>query len=209
VTDPVEPDTSELLAAACRGDKSAASRLLARHRDQLRRMVAIRLDDRLSARIDPSDVVQETLIVAAKQLADYLRDPPLPLYPWLRQIAWNRLAALHRRHVEAGKRSVGREQSLEISSASAIQLGEHLASRESGPLRRAIRKEMCQRVRAALAAMPEPDREILILRHLEQLSYADSAAILQITEAAAKQRHVRALRRIRRLLGGDFSGVPS
>lgn len=207
MTDPVEPDTSELLAAARRGDKSAASRLLARHRDQLRRMVAVRLDDRLSARIDPSDVVQETLIVAAKQLADYLRDPPLPLYPWLRQIAFNRLAALHRRHVEAGIRSVGREQSLEISSASAIQLAAHLASRESGPLRRAIRKEMCQRVRAALAAMAGPDHEILILRHLEQLSYADSAAILQITEAAAKQRHVRALRRIRRLLGGDYSGA--
>ncbi len=204
-----EPDTSQLLGEARRGDESAPSRLLARHRDQLRRMVAVRLDDRLSARIDPSDVVQETLIVAAKQLADYLRDPPLPLYPWLRQIAFNRLTALHRRHVTASKRSVGREQSPGISSASGVQLAERLTSRESGPLRRAIRKEMCQRVRTALAAMAEPDREILILRHLEQLSYADSAAILQITEAAAKQRHVRALRRIRRLLGGDFSGVPS
>ncbi len=118
----------------------------------------------------------------------------MPLYPWLRQIAFNRLAALHRRHVEAGKRSVGREQSLELSSASAIELAEHLTGRESGPLRRAIRKEMCQRVRSALAALPETDREILILRHLEQLSYADSAAILQISEAAAKQPHVRALR---------------
>jgi len=102
VTDPGEPDTSELLAEARRGDKSAANRLLGQHRDRLRRMVAVRMDDRLSARIDASDVVQETLMLAAKQIADYLRDPPLPFYPWLRQIAWNRLAVLHRRHLEAG-----------------------------------------------------------------------------------------------------------
>ena len=209
MTDPCEPDTSELLAEARRGDKSAANRLLGQHRDRLRRMVAVRMDDRLSARIDPSDVVQETLMLAAKQIADYLRDPPLPLYPWLRQIAWNRLVALHRRHLEAGKRNVSREQPLDISSASAIQLAERFACRESGPLRRAVRKEMCLRVRAALSALAESDREILILRHLEQLGYDDCAAILQVTEVAAKQRHVRALRRIRRLLEDDASGVSS
>ena len=207
VTDPMEPDISELLTQVRRGDKSAADRLLGRHRDRLRRMVAVRMDDRLSARIDASDVVQETLMVAARQLANYLRDPPLPLYAWLRQIAWNRLLALHRRHLEADKRSISREQALELSGASAIQLAERLACRESGPLRRAVRKEMCQRVRAALSALAESDREILILRHLEQLSYGDCAAILKITEVAAKQRHVHALRRIRGLLDDDVSGA--
>ena len=207
MTDPGDPDTSKLLADARRGDRSAANRLLGQHRDRLRRMVAVRMDDRLSARIDASDVVQETLMLAAKQLADYLRNPPLPFYPWLRQIAWNRLAVLRRRHPEAGKRNVSREQALDISNASAIQLAERFACRESGPLRRAVRREMCQRVRAALSALAESDREILILRHLEQLSYGDCAAILQVTEVAAKQRHVRALRRIRRLLEDDASGV--
>lgn len=209
MTDPGEPDTSEVLAEARRGDESAVNRLLGQHRDRLRRMVAVRMDDRLSARIDPSDVVQETLMVAAKQLADYLRDPPLPFYPWLRQIAWNRLVALQRRHLEAGKRGVSREQPLDISSDSALQLVERFACRESGPLRRAVRKEVCQRVRAALSALAPFDREILILRHLEQLGYAECAAILQVTEAAAKQRHVRALRRIRRLLEDDAPGVSS
>jgi RNA polymerase sigma-70 factor, ECF subfamily len=87
-------------------------------------MVAVRIDDRLAARIDASDVVQETLMLASKQLADYLRDPPLPFYPWLRQIAWNRLTVLHRRHLETGKRNVSRDQPLDIFSASAIQLAE-------------------------------------------------------------------------------------
>ena len=148
-------------------------------------------------------------MLAAKELVDYLRDPPLPFYPWLRQMAWNRLVALHRRHLEADKRDVRREQPLNISGESAIQLAERLACHESGPVRRAVRKEMCQRVRAALSTLTESDREILILRHLEQLSYRDCAAILQVTEVAAKQRYVRALRRIRRLLEEDASGVSS
>ena len=209
MSDPVESDTSELLAAACRGDKSAANQLVGHYRDRLRRMVAVRMDDRLSARIDPSDVVQETLMLAAQQLADYVQDPPLPFYPWLRQLACNRLAALYRRHLEADKRSIRREQSLNISGESAIQLAERLACHESGPVQRAVRKEMCQRVRAALSALAESDREILILRHLEQHSYRDCAVILQVTEVAAKQRYVRALRRIRRLLEDDASGVSS
>jgi RNA polymerase sigma-70 factor (ECF subfamily) len=171
-------------------------------------MVAVRMDDRLSTRVDPSDVVQETLVVASKQLPAYLRDPPLPLYPWLRQIAWNRLIDLNRRHIQSVKRSVSREASLGLSGTSAIQLAEQLVARESGPAKRALLHEMLGRVRAALTQLSTMDREILILRHLEQLSIAESAAILEITESAAKQRHVRALRRIRRLLHDDeASGV--
>lgn len=209
MSDPVESDTAELLAAASRGDKSAANQLVGHYRDRLCRMVAVRMDDRLSARIDPSDVVQETLMLAAQQLTHYLQDPPLPFYPWLRQLACNRLVALYRRHFEAGKRSIRREQSLNISGESAIQLAERLACHESGPVQRAVRKEMSQRVRAALSALTESDREILILRHLEQHSYRDCGLILQVTEVAAKQRYVRALRRIRRLLEDDASGVSS
>jgi RNA polymerase sigma-70 factor (ECF subfamily) len=200
LTAPGAPDTDELLRKARFGDKSARDRLLARHRERLRRMVAVRMDDRLSARVDPSDVVQEALVVASRQFPAYLRNPPLPLYPWLRQIAWNRLVDLNRRHIQSAKRSVRREESLGISGTSAAELAEQLVARESGPVKRALVNEMKGRVRAALAQLGTMDREILILRHLEQLSAAESAAILKITPSAAKQRHVRALRRIRRLL---------
>ncbi len=203
MTAPGAPDTAELLRRAREGDESAIDRLLARHRERLRRMVDVRMDDRLSARVDPSDVVQEALVVASKRLPAYLGNPPLPLYPWLRQIAWNRLIDLNRRHLQSAKRSVKREQLSCISGTSAVQLAEQLVARDSGPVKRAMLHEMQGRVRAALAELNTMDREILILRHLEQLGIAESASILEITESAAKQRHVRALRRIRRLLNDD------
>jgi RNA polymerase sigma-70 factor (ECF subfamily) len=204
---PEDSDAEGLLARARGGCQAAVEQLLARHRDRLRRMVAVRLDDRLAARIDPSDVVQDTLAIASEQLHDYLRDAPLPFYPWLRQIACNRLADLCRRHIQAGRRSVSREQSLGLSDASAIELADRVTTRSSGPLKRLLREELHARVRAALAALATMDREILILRHLEQLSFAESAAVLGINEPAAKQRHVRALRRIRRLLDDAISEV--
>ena len=206
MTDPAEAQTDELLARVRLGDDTAVSGLLSLYRDRLHRMVTARLDDRLAARIDPSDVVQDALLLASRQLTEYLSDPSLPFYPWLRQIAWNRLAALHRQHIEASKRSVNSERPLRLSDSSAARLADQLASRESGPLKRVIRAEMRSRVRAALNQLADPDREILILRHLEQLSYADSAAVLGTSETAARQRHVRALRRIRRFLDEPVSG---
>jgi RNA polymerase sigma-70 factor (ECF subfamily) len=202
---PEDSETTELLTRAGDGDHSAVEQLLARHRDRLRRMVAVRMDDRLAARVDPSDVVQETLAMAAHRLSEYLRRPPLPFYPWLRQIACNRLADLCRRHIQVGKRSVRREEQLGLSDASALQLADRVVARGSSPLKRLLREELRARVRAALAALPTMDREILILRHLEQLSFAESAVVLGISETAAKQRHVRALRRIRRLLDDVIS----
>src|SRR5205823_9047828 len=109
---------------ARRGDESAGHELLARHRDRLRRMVALRLDRRLAARLDPSDVVQEALADAARKLPAYLRDRPLPFYPWLRRLAWERLVKLHQRHVGAGRRSVTREEPPELPEGSALELAE-------------------------------------------------------------------------------------
>src|SRR5438874_11870195 len=103
---PAPPDTDALLAQAAAGDADARGRLLGRHRERLARMVACRLDRRLLARIDPSDVVQEVLVEADRKLERYLSDRPLPFYPWLRQLAWEHLVTLHRRHVRAQKRSV-------------------------------------------------------------------------------------------------------
>src|SRR5437899_6033025 len=104
------PDTEQLLEAVSRGDAQARGRLLERHRPKLRRMVAIRFDRRLAARVDPSDVVQESLLEAANRLPEYLRDRPLPFYPWLRRIAADRLADAHRRHCRASRRSIEREE---------------------------------------------------------------------------------------------------
>lgn len=204
---PEDMHTKELLAGARVGEHRAVEQLLARHRDRLRRMVAVRIDDRLAARVDPSDVVQDTLAIASERLPEYLREPPLPFYPWLRQIACNRLIDLCRRHIQVGKRSVRREQPLGLSDASAVQLADRVVARGTGPLRHLLRDELRLRVREALDELPTADREILILRHLEQLSFAESAAVLDISQAAAKQRHVRALRRIRRLLDDAISEV--
>jgi RNA polymerase sigma-70 factor, ECF subfamily len=101
-----QPDTDELLRRTGDGDRHARGELLQRHRPRLRRLIALRLDPRLAARIDPSDVVQEVFAEADRRLGRYLRERPLPFYPWLRQLALDRLVAHHRRHVRAGRRSV-------------------------------------------------------------------------------------------------------
>jgi RNA polymerase sigma-70 factor (ECF subfamily) len=163
-------------------------------------MVAVRMDDRLGARVDPSDVVQEALAIAAQRLPEYLRESSLAFYPWLRQIAWSRLVDLHRRHVVASKRSVSREQPMGLSDSSTMQLANWLATSGTGPLKRLVREELRDRVRSAMAQLAAEDREVLLLRHLEDLSYAECAVILGAGEAAAMQRHVRAARRLHRLL---------
>jgi RNA polymerase sigma-70 factor (ECF subfamily) len=202
------PDTEELLRRAAKGNPDARDQLLARHRDRLRKMVSLRLDRRARARIDPSDVVQETLLEADRRLADYLRDRPLPFYPWLRRLAWERLVKLHRRHVHADKRSVGREEHLQLglSSRSAASLAQRLIAPGASPSQRAIRAELRQRVRDTLEQLNETDREVLVMRYLEQLSVAEIAATLGISEAAVKMRHARALSRLsKRLERGDLS----
>ncbi|HEY1375687.1 MAG TPA: sigma-70 family RNA polymerase sigma factor [Gemmataceae bacterium] len=197
-------DTDLLLDRAAAGDGSARDDLLRRHRDRLRRMVAVRADPRLAARVDPSDVVQETLAEAAGRLDGYLRDRPLPFYPWLRQIAQRRLIDLHRRHVRARRRSVVREEPAGLPDRSAVQLAERLFARQSSPSAGLHRRERRDRVRAALAALPDADREVLVLRVLEELPTRDIAAVLGITESSVRSRQVRALDKLKTLLGPDF-----
>jgi RNA polymerase sigma-70 factor, ECF subfamily len=194
-----EFDTEQLVAQASAGDLAAREQLLVRHRARLRQMIASRLDRRLAARVDPSDVVQEALAEAAGKLSDYLRFRPLPFYPWLRQLAWQRLVDLHRRHVRAKSRSVTREegQALPLADESAVQLADRLLAREMGPMSLLLQAELHCRVRRVLETLPDHDREVLVLRHLEQLSTKEMAAVLEISESAVKMRHVRALERFR------------
>jgi RNA polymerase sigma-70 factor (ECF subfamily) len=199
----LEPDTEQLLAAAAGGDAAARDRLLDRHRGRLRRLVAVRLDPRLAARVDPSDVVQETLADAAARLDGYLRDRPLPFYPWLRQIAWDRLIGAHRQHVRAGRRSVTREEPPALPGESVLELADRLLAVSSGPSAGLRREERRALVRRALGRLPDRDREVLVLRYLEQLSTAEAVAVLGIGEGAVKLRLLRALQRLRELLEGS------
>src|SRR5262249_20936896 len=168
-----------------------------------------RLDRRLAARVDPSDVVQEVLAEADQKLDRYLRERSLPFYPWLRQLALERLTVLHRRHVRAARRSVRREEPdrLALPDESLAALAERLVTSATSPSQQLLRQERRQRVLQALGLLPERDREVLVLRHLEQLSVADTAEVLGISAGAVKTRHVRALDRLRVLLNeGEMRG---
>jgi RNA polymerase sigma-70 factor (ECF subfamily) len=196
------PDTEALLERASQGDQQATEQLLSRYRPRLRQMVTVRMDPRLKSRIDPSDVVQEALMDASRMLPEYLRDRPLPYYPWLRQLAWQRLYDLHVRHVRTKKRSVAREgvEAMMLSDASIVQLAERVVAAGTSPSVNLFRKELRRRVQEALGQMKAEDREVLILRYLEQLDAKEIAVIVGISEDAVNMRHLRALKRLRGLL---------
>jgi RNA polymerase sigma-70 factor (ECF subfamily) len=199
------PDTDVLLAQAAQGNAEARNRLLERHRPRLRQLIGLRLDRRVAARVDPSDVVQEALMDAAARLSEYLRTRSVPFYPWLRSLALERLLSMYRWHIGRGKRSVRREECAlpPLPDESAVELAQRLCNRGSSPSQRLARSEARAQVRAALERLSESDRELLILRHLEQLSIREIAGVLSISEGAVKVRHVRALERLRDLLGED------
>ncbi len=202
-----EPDTEQLLAQVVQGDDKARGLLLQRHHDRLRRMIALRLDPRLRRRVDPSDVLQESLAEADRKLSDYARSRPLPFYPWLRELAWETMARLHRRHIQASRRSVRREEAAgpALPDSSAFALAERLVARSgnvSGSLRR---QELRTRLHDALGQLGDADREVLVLRFLEDLSTREVAAVMRISESAVKMRQLRALQRLRDLLGDDLA----
>src|SRR5262249_15404836 len=200
----VTSDTEELLRRVANGDGAARDQLLERFRGRLRRMVTTHFDLRLAARVDPSDVVQETLTEAAAQLNGYLKERPLPFYRWLRQLAQRRLIELHRRHIRAQRRTVTREDAASgLHGDSALVLVERLFGRQCSPSAGLHRKERRDRVHWALAALPKPDREVLVLRILDGLPTRQTAAVIGISEVAVRSRLVRSLERLKALLGSD------
>jgi RNA polymerase sigma-70 factor (ECF subfamily) len=197
-----DAEVEALLVRAGQGDVGARGELLARHRSRLSRMIAVRLDRGMAARVDASDIVQEALTEAAGRLSDYLRNRPLPFYPWLRHIAWQHLLKSRQRHIGAQRRSVAREQRevLDFAEQSAARLADRLVADDTSPSGRAIRCEERERVRAALALLPPRDHEVLVLRHLELLSPGEIGAVLGLSAGAVMTRHTRALERLRTLL---------
>jgi RNA polymerase sigma-70 factor (ECF subfamily) len=204
-----DSDLREQLRRAAAGDEACWRRLLEEHNGRLRRMVAVRLDPRLQGRLDPSDVLQETYLEAARQLGDYLSRPGPPFHLWLRGLAGNRLNKLHRRHLGASKRDAGRDVSLDeaVPEASSVVLAAHLVGREDRPSDAAHRAELQARLAAALDQLDPLDREALVLRHFEQLSSAEAGEVLGISEAAAGKRYLRALERLRHLLADTPGGL--
>lgn len=200
---PLSGDADDILRRAAAGDAGSLGRLLERDRDRLRRMVALRLDRRLYGRVDPSDIIQEAQLEATARLAEYVASPRMPFFLWLRLITAQALVAAHRRHLGAQARSVGREQSLDRPpwpQASSAALAAHLLGQGPTPSEAAIRAEMRARLAAALDLMDPLDREVLTLRHFEQLTSAEAALELNISVEAAKKRHVRALKRLKVIL---------
>jgi RNA polymerase sigma-70 factor (ECF subfamily) len=202
------PDTDQLIRSAREGDEIARNELLGRYRARLQRMVVMRIDPRMRARMDPSDVVQEAMQDACRRLPDYLDHPHRPFYGWLRQITWDRLVDVHRRHIDAKKRTLRREQpwTPKLSDESVCELATSLVASSVSPSRRMMQAEMHARVRDALRKLEAADREILVLRHLEQLEVHEIADVLGISETNVTTRHLRALQRLRRELGDEFGG---
>jgi RNA polymerase sigma-70 factor, ECF subfamily len=203
-------ETARLIERTRAGDAAARDDLFARHRARLRRMVEMRLDRRLQGRVDASDVVQEGYSDAARKLGDYLADPKLPLFLWLRLILGERLMKLHRQHLGAQMRDAGREVSLyreALPTASSAALAAQLLGKHTSPTQAAVRAERLLRLQEALNALDPIDREILSLRHFEELTRAEAAQALGIEEAAAAKRYVRALKRLRDTLASMPGGL--
>jgi RNA polymerase sigma-70 factor (ECF subfamily) len=201
-TDPSE--SSDLLRRAGQGDAQALGQLLETHRQRLRRMVRLRLDPRLQGRIDPSDVIQETYLEAAERLAEYLRDPKMPFFLWLRFLTGQKLLVLRRHHLGTQARDAARELSIyqgAMPEASSACLAAQLLGKRTAPLEAAIRAEMKLRLQEALNGMEPMDREVLALRHFEQFNNAETAQLLGISESGASSRYLRALKRLKEILG--------
>ncbi|MBX9625613.1 MAG: sigma-70 family RNA polymerase sigma factor [Gemmataceae bacterium] len=204
---------SDMLRRAAAGDPAALAEEFSRHRPRLRRMVQLRLDRRLQGRVDPSDVLQEAYLEVARSLPEYLADPQIPFYLWARFVTGRKLQAVHRHHLGTLARDAGREVSLHrgtLPQASSVSLAEQLLGRYASPSQAAAKAELQVRVQDALNGMDPIDREVLALRHFEELSNAETAQVLGIGEAAASHRFVRALRRLKKLLAGgpDDPGGP-
>jgi RNA polymerase sigma-70 factor, ECF subfamily len=203
-------ETRRLLSQAAAGDPDRFGALLEQHRPRLRRMVALRLDPQLHGRIDPSDVIQETYLEASARLAEYVRKPTMPFFLWLRFLAGQKLVTLHRHHLGTRMRAAGREVSLyrgRLPEASSAALAAQLLGHETRPSEAAVRAELKIRLQEALNSMDALDREILALRHFEQLSLGETAQVLGLTESGACRRHLRALKRLREILSSLPGGL--
>ena len=203
---PESPDPAAvagLLRRAAAGDAGAVQELLAAHRGRLKRVVHLRLSRRLQGRVDDSDVVQEALLGASARLPEYAADPKLPFYLWLRHLTLLKLTEVHRRHLGAQLRDADREVTLHrggLPEADSMSLAAHLLGQLTTPSQAAVKAEMRLIVQEALNGMDPVDREVLALKHFEQLSTSEIAEVLGMSKAGAGSRYLRAIKRLREIL---------
>jgi RNA polymerase sigma-70 factor (ECF subfamily) len=193
-----EVEVRGLLEQVREGDRGALDQLLARHRSYLLEVVELRMDHSMRARIDPSDVVQEAQLEAARRIAEFIDRAPMPFHIWLRQTAYENLVRLRRQHVEADCRSVRSE--IPLPDSSSAMLARKIFGRELNPSQQAIEQELARRLRQALAQLPEYDAEVLLLRNLEGLTNEEAAQVLGIDPSATSKRYGRAILKLRKLL---------
>jgi RNA polymerase sigma-70 factor, ECF subfamily len=200
---PTRSEITRLVERAARGDQQVWGELLDQHRDRLRRMVTLRLDRRVQGRVDASDVIQDAYLDASNRLADYVKNPEMPFFLWLRYLVGQRILDQHRRHLGAQARDAGREVSLyhgAMPETTTAALAAHLLGRMTTPSQAAIRAERKIRLQEALNSMDLLDREVLVLRHYEQLSNGEAALVLGLDKSAASKRYARALIRLKDVL---------
>lgn len=199
-----------LVERAVNGDDQAWKTLMEEHWARLRRMVALRMDPRLQGRIDPSDIVQESYIDAARRLPEYAKNPMMPFFVWLRWLVGQRLMEQHRRHLGAQARDASRDVSMyhgNFPEASTADLAATLLGSLSSPSQSAIRMERAMKLQQALDSLEPIDREILVLRHFEQLSNGEVAEVLSLDKSAASKRYTRALLRLKDSLAAMPGGL--
>ncbi|WZO96442.1 sigma-70 family RNA polymerase sigma factor [Isosphaeraceae bacterium EP7] len=186
-------------------DEQSLVELFIRHRSRLRRMVHLRLDQRIQGRVDPSDVLQEAQIDILRRAGEYVANPTMTPFLWLRFLTAQRLTIFHRHHLGAKARDAGQEVSIyrgALPEASSVSLAAMLLGRLTSPTQAAHRAEMKLRLQESLNGMDPIDREVLTLRHFEELSNAETAEVLGISKTAACNRYFRALKRLKEILSG-------
>jgi RNA polymerase sigma-70 factor (ECF subfamily) len=203
---------AELLDDACKGDDGVLAVLVNRHRARLERMVALRMDRRLQGRVDPANVVEEAYLAVRSRFPQYSysADPKQPFFLWLRVEVGQKLADVHRFHLGVTMRDAGQEVSLQcgpLPQVTSQSLAEHLLGKFTSVSRAAVRAELKLRVQEALNSMDAHDREVLILRHFEELSNSEAAHVLGIKPSAAINRYVRAIRRLKEVFEEMPGGV--
>lgn len=201
---PNHAETEELLAGARRGSDEAVDRLMERHRRSLERMVRGRLNRAVARRVDASDVVQEALLTASRRLTEYVRDPRMPFHAWLRQLTRDRLADTYRRQF-ADKRNVACEQSVGGDGSRPLQAAAEAHDEGLTPAAGLLHKEFFERFHAAVDRLDDGEKEIILMRHSEQLTNSQAAELLGLSQPAAAMRYLRALRQLKSLLGESIA----
>lgn len=185
------------------GNRQALGRLFDHYRDRLWRIINFRIDQRLQGRVDPDDVLQESYLAAEQRIEHFLHDSPQGFFIWLRLICNQTLVDVHRRHLGTQARNAGRDRSLQsgwTSQSTSFSLSFRLLGHMTSPSQAALRAELSEQLHLALETMGTLDREVLALRHFEELTNSETARVLGLTEQAASARYVRAVSRLRQVL---------